>query len=128
VIPLRVGETIERDDLLRKLIDLQYTRNDIDFKRGTFRARGDVVELHPGNEEFAYRIELFGDQIDRIDLIDPLTSETITSQDEIFIFPAVHYVMGEDRLQAAIQTIRAELDERLMELRRMGKLLEAQRL
>ena len=128
VITLRVGATADRDELLRRLVELQYKRNDIDFRRGTFRVRGDVVELHPADEEFAYRIELFGDQIDRIDLIDPLTGETITSQEQVFVFPAVHYVMPEERVEAALKTIQEELDQRVMELRRFGKLLEAQRL
>src|SRR5215468_6778704 len=106
VLPIRKDIETDRDEMLRKLIDLQYARNDMDFKRGTFRVRGDVVELHPAYEEFAYRIEFFGDQIDRIDIIDPLTSQTITSQDEIFVFPAVHYVMDEDRLAGAVKTIQ----------------------
>jgi excinuclease ABC subunit B len=128
IITLRVGDRIERDELLRRFVDLQYERNDIDFRRGKFRVRGDVVELCPGNEEFAYRIEFFGDEIDRIDLIDPLTNDTITSEEVIFIYPAVHYVMPEDKVAAAIKSIQEELDLRLMELRRLGKLLEAQRL
>jgi excinuclease ABC subunit B len=128
IISVQIGQTLDRDDLLRRLIDLQYTRNDVDFKRGTFRVRGDVVELHPSNEEFAYRIEFFGDSIDRIDYIDPLTSEVITSQDQIFIYPAVHYVMPEERIKAAVQSIQEELELRLQQLRRVGKLLEAQRL
>jgi len=128
IITIRRGDRVERDELLRRFVDLQYERNDVDFRRGKFRVRGDVVELCPGNEEFAYRIELFGDEVDRIDLIDPLTNETITDQDVIFIYPAVHYVMPEDRIAAAIKSIQEELDQRLMELRRMGKLLEAQRL
>ena len=84
--------------MLRKLIDLQYARNDIDFKRGTFRVRGDVVELHPSYEEFAYRIEFFGDEITDIDAINPLTGELLSSDDQVFIYPAVHYVMPEDRV------------------------------
>ena len=128
VITLRVGDTADRDELLRRFVDLQYKRNDVDFRRGTFRVRGDVIELHPADEEFAYRIELFGDQIDRIDLIDPLTSETITNTDQVFVFPAVHYVMPAERVEAAVKTIQEELDLRVMELRRLGKLLEAQRL
>ncbi|GAG39574.1 unnamed protein product, partial [marine sediment metagenome] len=128
IITIRQGDRMDRDELLRRFIDLQYTRNDIDFKRGVFRVRGDVIELHPANEEFAYRIEMFGDEIERIDLIDPLTSETITGQEVIFIYPAVHYVMPEDRMAAAVKTIEEELELRLQQLRRMGKLLEAQRL
>jgi len=128
VITIRAGDTMDRDELLRCLVELQYSRNDIDFRRGTFRVRGDVIELHPANEEFAYRIEMFGDEIDRLDLIDPLTNETLTSQDVIFIYPAVHYVMPEDRMEAAVKSIEEELELRLQQLRRLGKLLEAQRL
>jgi len=128
IITIRQGDRMDRDELLRRFIDLQYTRNDIDFKRGVFRVRGDVIELHPANEEFAYRIEMFGDEIERVDIIDPLTSETITSQEVIFIYPAVHYVMPEERMAAAVKTIEEELELRLQQLRRTGKLLEAQRL
>jgi len=128
VISLRVGDTVERDELLRRFVDLQYKRTDIDFRRGTFRVRGDVVECFPADEEFAYRIEMFGDQIDRIDLIDPLTDQTLATQEQVFIYPAVHYVMPEDRVEMALRTIQEELDQRVQELRRLGKLLEAQRL
>src|SRR5881398_3814026 len=128
VLPIRKGVETDRDDMLRRLIDLQYARNDIDFKRGTFRVRGDVVELQPAYEEFAYRIEFFGDEITAIDMINPLTGELLKSEDQIFIYPAVHYVMPEDRLQGAVQSIREELDLRVMQLRGEGKLLEAQRL
>src|SRR6266850_175164 len=99
VLPIQKGVETDRDDMLRRLIDLQYARNDIDFKRGTFRVRGDVVELHPSYEEFAYRIEFFGDEITTIDMINPLTCELLKSEDQIFIYPAVHYVMPEDRVQ-----------------------------
>ena len=128
VITVRVGQTLERDELLKRLVELQYSRKDIEFVRGTFRVRGDVVEVHPADEEFAYRLEFFGDQIDRIDLVDALTGETLTSQEQVFIFPAVHYVMPEEKIQAAVKTIQEELDLRVMQLRRHGKLLEAQRL
>ena len=128
VITVRVGQQMDRDDLLKRFVDLQYERNDVEFIRGKFRVRGDVVELCPANEEFAYRIEFFGDEIDRIDLIDPLTNETLTAQEVIFIYPTVHYVMPEDRVEAALKSIAEELDERLMRLRQQGKLLEAQRL
>src|SRR5215212_7798568 len=128
VLPIRKGVPTDRDEMLRKLIDLQYSRNDIDFKRATFRVRGDVVELHPSYEEFAYRIEFFGDEITAIDAINPLTGELLKSEDQIFIYPAVHYVMPEDRVHAAVQNIREELDLRVMTLRGQGKLLEAQRL
>ncbi|MBN1488555.1 MAG: excinuclease ABC subunit UvrB [Phycisphaerae bacterium] len=128
VISIRVGDEIDRDVLLRRFVDLQYQRNDVDFKRGTFRVRGDVVEIHPAYEEFAYRIELFGDEIDKISLINPLTAETLASEPQLFLYPAVHYVMPEDRVASAVASIREELEQRLMELRRHGKLLEAQRL
>ena len=128
VLPIRKDVPTDRDDMLRKLIDLQYTRNDIDFKRATFRVRGDVVELHPSYEEFAYRIEFFGDQITNIDAVNPLTGEILKTEEELFIYPAVHYVMPEDKMQGAMQSIRDELDLRVMTLRGQGKLLEAQRL
>ena len=128
VVPIRKDVETDRDDMLRRLIDLQYARNDMDFKRGTFRVRGDVVELHPSYEEFAYRIEFFGDQITSIDAINPLTGELLRSEEQLFIYPAVHYVMPEDRVQSAVESIKAELDLRVMQLRGEGKLLEAQRL
>src|SRR5437764_8493728 len=121
VLPIRKDVETDRDEMLRKLIDLQYSRNDMDFKRGTFRVRGDVVELHPSYEEFAYRIEFFGHQITNIDSINPLTGELLGSHDQIFIYPAVHYVMPEDRVQAAVQSIREELEIRVMQLRGEGK-------
>src|SRR5947208_2471530 len=128
VLPIRKDVETDRDEMLRKLIDLQYSRNDMDFKRGTFRVRGDVVELQPSYEEFAYRIEFFGDQITTIDMINPLTGELLKSEEQIFIYPAVHYVMPEDRVQAAVDSIKEELEIRVMQLRGEGKLLEAQRL
>jgi excinuclease ABC subunit B len=128
VLPIRKGVETDRDEMLRKLVDLQYARNDIDFKRATFRVRGDVVELHPSYEEFAYRIEFFGDEITAIDAINPLTGELLSSHDDVFIYPAVHYVMPEDRVAGAVQSIREELDLQVMKLRGEGKLLEAQRL
>src|SRR5687767_2555347 len=128
VLPIRTGVPTDRDDMLRALIDLQYARNDIDFKRATFRVRGDVVELHPSYEEFAYRIEFFGDEITNIDAINPLTGELLKSEDQIFIYPAVHYVMPEEKVAGAVQSIREELDLQVMRLRGEGKLLEAQRL
>ncbi|MDB5290363.1 MAG: uvrB [Phycisphaerales bacterium] len=128
VLPIRTGVQTDRDEMLRSLIDLQYARNDMDFKRATFRVRGDVVELHPSYEEFAYRVEFFGDEITSINSVNPLTGELIASHDQIFIYPAVHYVMPEDRVQEAVQSIRGELDHRVMQLRGEAKLLEAQRL
>src|SRR5882672_10215283 len=110
VLPTRKDVETDRDEMLRKLIDLQYSRNDIDFKRSTFRVRGDVVEVHPSYEEFAYRIEFFGDTITNINAINPLTGELLKDEDSIFIYPAVHYVMPEDRVQGAVQNIREELD------------------
>ncbi|HEX2974157.1 MAG TPA: excinuclease ABC subunit UvrB [Tepidisphaeraceae bacterium] len=128
VISLSVSQEIDRDAMLRQFIDLQYARNDIDFKRGTFRVRGDVVELHPSSEEFAYRIEFFGDEITALQVINPLTGELLKEEQHIFVYPAVHYVMPEDHVATAVQSIREELDHRVMQLRGQGKLLEAQRL
>ncbi|MEE8171054.1 MAG: excinuclease ABC subunit UvrB [Phycisphaerae bacterium] len=128
VIDLRVGARVERDDLLKRLVDLQYSRNDLTLKRGTFRVRGDVIELHPAYEQVGCRIELFGDEIERIETIDPLTGASLSTHEETFIYPAVHYVMPQERIEDAVRAIQAELDQRLMELRRQGKLLEAQRL
>jgi excinuclease ABC subunit B len=128
MLSIAVGGTIDRDGFLRRLIELQYERNDIGFERGKFRVRGDVIELWPAYEQFAYRIELFGDDIDRINLINPTSGEVLSGEERIFIFPAVHYVMPEDQVGKAVESIKAELEQRLMELRRHGKLLEAQRL
>src|SRR3954470_19891974 len=128
VLPIRKGVETDRDEMLRKLIDLQYSRNDIDFKRATFRVRGDVVELHPSYEEFAYRIEFWDDEITSIAAINPLTGEILKDEDSIFIYPAVHYVMPEEKVQSAIESIRDEMDTQVMKLRGEGKLLEAQRL
>jgi excinuclease ABC subunit B len=128
VLPIRTGEQTDRDEMLGRLIELQYARNDIDFKRATFRVRGDSVELHPSYEEFAYRIEFFGDEITSIEAFNSLTGEVLSSHDDIFIYPAVHYVMPEDKVAGAIESIRAELDARVIELRNEGKVLEAQRL
>ena len=128
VIRVDRGQSLDRQEFLHRLNDLQYARNDIDFKRGTYRVRGDVLEVHPAYEEYAYRIELFGDEVDAIQFIDPLTGEILSHDDCIFIYPAVHYVMPEDQLERAIASITAELDERVLQLRHEGKLLEAQRL
>ena len=128
VIVLDLGGTIERDELLRRFVDLQYTRNDLDFKRGVFRVRGDVVELYPAYEEIAYRIELFGDEIDNLEMLNPLTGESLGKVEKLFVYPAVHYVIPEDRVQRACESILAELDLRVMQFKRLGKLLEAQRI
>ncbi len=128
VLPISTKFPTDRDAILKKLISLQYSRNDIDFKRSTFRVRGDVIEIFPSYEEFAYRVELFGEEITRIDALNPLTGELIGSFEEIFIYPAVHYVLPEERMASAVSSIRQELDARVMEFRSQGKLLEAQRL
>ncbi|WP_328295971.1 excinuclease ABC subunit UvrB [Kineococcus sp. NBC_00420] len=128
MVPLKVGDTIERDDLLRKFIVEQYTRNDLAFTRGTFRVRGDTVEIIPVYEEHAIRIEFFGDEIDKLYTLNPLNGEVLREEEHVYIFPASHYVAGPERLERAIGTIEAELTERLAELEQQGKLLEAQRL
>jgi excinuclease ABC subunit B len=125
---LKVGMTIERDELLRRFVGMQYTRNDLAFTRGTFRVRGDTVEIIPVYEELALRIEFFGDEIDRIYTLHPLTGEIVHEETEMYVFPATHYVAGPERMERAIGTIEAELADRLTELERQGKLLEAQRL
>src|SRR5690606_12431491 len=116
------------DELLKQLIRNQYSRNDIDLKRACFRARGDIIEIHPAHEEKVIRLELFGDEVERISTIDPLTGEVLDMPDEAVIYPAVHYVAGQDEQERAVRQIQIELDERLRELMDMGKLLEAQRL
>src|SRR3982750_3965488 len=128
MLRLKVGQEIERDDLLRQFVQMQYTRNDLAFTRGTFRVRGDTVEIIPKYEELAVRIEFFGDEIDRIYTLHPLTGEILREEDEMYVFPATHYVAGPERMERAIGTIEAELADRLGELERQGKLLEAQRL
>ena len=128
MIRLRVGESIDRDTLLRKLVDIQYNRNDIAFTRGTFRVRGDTVEVYPVYEEHPVRIEMFGDEIDRLMSLHPVTGEILTDDKELYIFPASHYTAGPERMTQAIHSIENELAQRLPELEREGKLLEAQRL
>ena len=129
VVSLRTGMEIDRNHLLRRLVDIQYTRNDIDFQRGTFRVRGDVVEIFPASrDERCIRVEFFGDEIDRIREVDALTGEIVGERDHVAIFPASHFVTREDKMRIAIQNIEAELEERLKELREQNKLLEAQRL
>jgi len=128
VVAVRVGDRLDRNELLGRLADLQYTRNDIDFQRGTFRVRGDVVELHPSYESFAVRIEFFDDQVEQISYINPTSGEILATEQQLFVYPAQHYVMPGDRLASAIESIKAELKERLAEFRAQGKLLEAQRL
>ncbi|RZT85456.1 excinuclease ABC subunit B [Pseudonocardia sediminis] len=127
-VQLAVGEEVERDKLLRALVDIQYTRNDVAFARGTFRVRGDTVEIIPAYEELAIRIEFFGDEIESLYYLHPLTGDTIKQVDELRIFPATHYVAGPDRMERAVRDIEAELEARLAELDNQGKMLEAQRL
>ena len=128
MLTLKVGETIERDAMLRQLVGMQYSRNDLAFTRGTFRVRGDTIEIIPQYEELAVRIEMFGDEIERLMTLHPLTGEVISEDEELYIIPASHYVAGAERMERAIAGIEAELAERLAELERTGKLLEAQRL
>ena len=126
--PLTVGQVIDRDELLRRFVAMQYTRNDVDFTRGTFRVRGDTVEIIPMYEELAIRVEFFGDEIESLATLHPVSGEVIDSADEVFVFPASHYVAGPERMARAIEGIEAELAERLAVLERDGRLLEAQRL
>ncbi len=128
VVGVRIGDTINRNELLGRLADIQYVRNDIDFARGTFRVRGDVVELWPSYESFGVRFEFFGDDIERINYINPISSEVLAEEQQVFIFPAKHYIMPAERIESAVHSIYAELAEQLMHLRHEGKLLEAQRL
>lgn len=128
MIPVRKGESLDRDEMLRKLIDIQYDRNDFEFTRGKFRVRGDVVECWPAYEEFAYRIEMWGDEIESLAEINPVSGAEIRRLDEIYIYPAKHFVLPQERIDSAIDEIRKELQERLEYFRREGKLVEAQRL
>jgi excinuclease ABC subunit B len=128
MVRLKVGQTIEREALLRRLVGMQYLRNDLAFSRGTFRVRGDTIEVIPVYEEHAVRIEMFGDEIERLMTLHPLTGEVLTTDDELYIFPASHYVAGPERMERALAGIEAELADRLTELERAGKMLEAQRL
>lgn len=129
VVSLRTGMEIERNQLLRKLVDIQYDRNDLNFIRGTFRVRGDVVEIFPASrDEHCLRVEFFGDEIDRIREVDALTGEVLGDREHVAIFPASHFVTREEKMKVAIENIEAELKERLEVLREEGKLLEAQRL
>src|SRR5881398_617622 len=125
---VRVGESHDRDDLLRTLVTEQYTRNDLSFTRGTFRVRGDTIEIFPVYEELAIRVEMFGDEVERLYYLHPLTGEVVREVEEIFVFPASHYAAGPERMERAIAGIETELEQRLAELERQGKLLEAQRL
>ena len=127
-VEVQIGQEIPRDALLRLLVDVQYTRNDMAFTRGSFRVRGDTVEIIPSYEELAVRIEFFGDEVEALYYLHPLTGDVVRKVDSLRIFPATHYVAGPERMANAISTIEQELEERLAELEKQGKLLEAQRL
>ncbi|MBN1817434.1 MAG: excinuclease ABC subunit UvrB [Sedimentisphaerales bacterium] len=128
VVAVRVGDSLERNDFLGRLADIQYERNDIEFARGLFRVRGDTVELWPSYESFAVRFEFFGDQVERICYINPASGEILAEENQIFIYPAKHYILPADRIDSALRGIAEELEQRLIQLRHQGKLLEAQRL
>ena len=128
MVTLRRGAEMDRDVLLRRFVQMQYVRNDVDFHRGTFRVRGDTVEIIPMYEELAVRVEFFGDEIESIQTLHPLTGQVVREEEEMYIFPASHYVAGDERMGRAITTIEDELRERLQELESQDKLLEAQRL
>jgi excinuclease ABC subunit B len=127
-LKLRVGQDLEREKILRRLVEIQYTRNDLSFTRGTFRVRGDTLEIFPVYEELAVRVEMFGDEIERLYYLHPLTGEVVREVEEVFVFPATHYAAGPERMERAIRGIEKELEERLAELDGQHKLLEAQRL
>ena len=128
LLPLQLGQRIPRDQILRKLVEIQYERNDTDFARGTFRVRGDVVEVYPSYEEQALRIELFGDDVDALTTFDPLTGKSGRKHDKVAIFPKTHFVAPRDQTRSAVESIKAELIQRRTELESLGKVLEAQRL
>jgi excinuclease ABC subunit B len=128
MVAIKTGDTVDRDKILAQFVDIQYQRNDIGFERSKFRVRGDCVEIWPSYEEFAYRIEFWGDDIEQISVINPLTGEFISQHDQVFIYPAKHFVTSESRISDAVKLIRAELKEQLEMFQEQGKLLEAQRL
>src|ERR1700712_4762633 len=128
MLNLRVGEERDRDSILRRLVEIQYTRNDMSFSRGTFRVRGDTLEVFPVYEELAIRVEFFGDEIERLMTLHPLTGEVVTEDTELHVFPATHYVAGPERMERAIRAIELELEDQLATFERQGKLLEGQRL
>ena len=128
MIRLRVGDSIDRNQLLRKFVDIQYKRNDMAFERGTFRVRGDTIEIIPMYEEHALRIEMFGDEIEKIKTLHPLTGEIIRDESEMYVFPATHYAAGPETMERAISAIEKEMEMRVDEFERSGKLLEAQRI
>src|SRR5699024_10759925 len=128
MVTVKLGDIMDRDDLLRQFVNMQYVSNDADFHRGTFRVRGDTVEIIPMYEELAVSIEFFGDEIDAIQTLHPLTGDIIREEEEMYIFPASHYVAGDDRMSRAIKDSEDELRDRLQELESQNKVPEAQRL
>jgi excinuclease ABC subunit B len=128
MVRLNLGDIVDRDQLLLRFVDIQYDRNDVSFERGKFRVRGDVIELWPANEEIGYRIELFGDEVERLATIDPLTGGVLETHQEMYVYPAKHFVLPEERIKGAVETISEELEQRLQQMKEQGKLLEAQRL
>ncbi|MEM9658940.1 MAG: DEAD/DEAH box helicase family protein, partial [Planctomycetota bacterium] len=128
MLGIRVGQMVDRDEALARLVDIQYERNDSDPSRGKFRVRGDCVELWPSYEEFSIRIEFWGDEVERLSIIDPTSGETIDTLSEVYIYPAKHFVLPEERIEGAVDSIRKELSGRLEQFRQAGKMLEAQRL
>jgi excinuclease ABC subunit B len=128
MVRLQVGDIVDRDETLLKFVDIQYDRNDVTFERGKFRVRGDVIELWPAYEEVGYRIELFGDEVETLAVIDPLTGQVLEKKTDMYIYPAKHFVLPEERIKGAVERIAEELEERLKILKDQGKLLEAQRL
>src|SRR3982750_4419845 len=126
-VSVKVGQEVDRDKLLRRLVDIQYSRNDMAFQRGTFRVRGDTLEIIPAYEELAVRVELFGDEVEKLYYLHPLTGEVVREVDNLVIFPATHYVAGPERMERAIRDIEAELADRLAELERQGKLAQGRR-
>ena len=128
MVSIKQGEATDRDSMLLKLIDIQYNRNDLELQRGSFRVRGDSIELWPAYEEFAVRIELWGDEVEQISIINPTSGEVVERRSEYFVYPAKHFVLPEDRIASAVDLIKQELEERVEQLKNVGKLLEAQRL
>ncbi len=128
MVGLKVGQTVERDEMLARLVDIQYERNDVAFEPGKFRVRGDCVEVFPSYEQFAFRVELWGDEVEQLSFVNPTSGEVISRQQELYIYPAKHFVLPEERIDAAVDEIKEELEQRLEEFRSQGKLLEAQRL
>ena len=128
MVSLQVGQEIDRDEMLSRLIRILYERNDVSFERSTFRVRGDCVEIWPAYEEFAFRVEFWGDEVEQLSIINPTSGEVIHQQSQLFVYPAKHFVMPEERVEGAANQIKIELDLQLRQFRDAGKLLEAQRL